>query len=63
MNIQDNWKQTALHRAVLQNQLEVVKVLIRNGADKNVKDNNGRTPLEKAESEGRTSIVKYLASI
>ena len=63
VNIQDNWNQTALHRAVYRNQLQIVQVLMKNGADKNVKDDKGLTPLDKAITEGKTSIAEYLSSL
>lgn len=39
------WVQTALHKAVQEKQGEIVKLLISIGADVNVKDGDGRTPL------------------
>jgi ankyrin repeat protein len=39
---------------------EVVKVLLKHGADVNAKDNEGITPLAMAKDLGRTEIEKIL---
>lgn len=46
--------------AVGGNKLDIVKILIQNGANKNLKDENSKTPLEWAKILHKTSIVKYL---
>ena len=45
MNLYNEEWQTALHVAVMYNQMESVKVLAMNGADLNVKDGSGNTSL------------------
>lgn len=40
---------TALHYGVVAGNLEVVELLLKNGADPNVKDNSGHIPLDYAE--------------
>jgi ankyrin repeat protein len=37
-------------------------LLLTNGADKEVKDNQGRTPLKIAEEKGHQEIVELLLS-
>jgi len=60
MNIPDKNGQTALHRAVITNQSDTVKILLVNGADCNKKDIQNRTPLHHAVISGNTEIVKLL---
>jgi len=48
INATDDRNNTALHWAVGQMRLEAVKLLVENGADKSLKDNFGRTPLDAA---------------
>jgi len=40
--------------------LEVVKLLLEHGADPNVKNRDGKTPLHNAASEGHLEVVKLL---
>ncbi|MHB1142055.1 MAG: ankyrin repeat domain-containing protein [Sulfuricaulis sp.] len=51
---------TALHRAVEQNQLEVIQLLIERGADINAETSYGITPLVLAATTGRESAVRLL---
>lgn len=48
MNIGDYDKRTPLHVAVSQNHLEIVQFLLDNGANPNVYDRWGATPLNDA---------------
>ena len=51
---------TRLHRAVIDNNLELVKELISEGIDVNMIDNGGNTAFELAVLEDREDIVDYL---
>jgi ankyrin repeat protein len=53
-------KETPLHIASVFGNFEAVKILIKNGADVNVLNNNGSNPLHYAASRGRLEIVKLL---
>ena len=51
---------TVLHEAIERNALDIVKVLIENGADIEAKNSNKYTPLHMAAKQGQTEIVEYL---
>nr|XP_039251264.1 histone-lysine N-methyltransferase EHMT1-like [Styela clava] len=53
-------QRTALHEAVARDSLEIVHLLVTAGADVNVHDEDGKTPLFYAEQQNRLDIVKYL---
>ena len=63
VNARDTFGRTALHYACSAGQLELVKVLIENGADVNQKNNGGETPLIKACAFGEVLIVEYLLTL
>jgi ankyrin repeat protein len=42
--------------------LEIVKILVESGADKEAKDNTDWTPLQWAQKRRHISIVDYLKS-
>ena len=48
VNKQDNFGNTPLHIAVINNQIEIVNVLLENNAKANIPNNNGWTPLHTA---------------
>ena len=48
VNAQDDDKWSALHYATQNYYTEIVKLLIKNNADVNIKDSNGNTPLSNA---------------
>lgn len=52
--------QCLLHYAVLNNQVDIVKLLIKAGSVINLRDSNGNTPLILAARSGHTDIVKFL---
>ncbi|KAJ8268874.1 hypothetical protein COCON_G00114810 [Conger conger] len=51
---------TALHIASLAGQGEVVKILVKRGADINSQSQNGFTPLYMAAQENHLDVVRYL---
>jgi len=56
----DIWHYTPLHHAAEQGNIALVKVLLDNGADKEIKDDQGRTPLKIAEEKGHKEIADLL---
>jgi hypothetical protein len=52
--------ETPLHIASVFGNFEAVKILIENGADVNVLNNNGSSPLHYAASRGRLDIARLL---
>lgn len=59
-NLQDNWGQTALHKAVNSSSLKTLELLLKHKADINIKNNNGYTPLQLAVAESRLNKLKLL---
>lgn len=53
----------ALHEAVLTGNLDVVKLLIKYGADVHQRDEDGWTPLHMACSDGYPHIARYLLAM
>merc|ERR1712050_545219 len=51
---------TALHQAVLDNNLTVVKILIGHGSEINQQDEDSWTPLHAACANGAADIAKFL---
>lgn len=51
---------TPLHDAVWGNNPEAAKLLMERGAKTDIKNKEGQTPLEKAQSEGKAALVKVL---
>jgi ankyrin repeat protein len=51
-----------IHGAVLFNQVEMVRWLLNHGADRNLKDYDGRTPLERATENKQQEMVEILKS-
>lgn len=52
-----------LHRAIMDNDLDLVKKLISEGVDVSMIDNGGNTPFELAVLEDRDEIVDYLLTV
>lgn len=55
--------ETCLHAAAYAGSLELVKDLVRRGADPNARDNNGNIPLDLARRQSTPDVVAFLASI
>lgn len=53
---------TPLHVAAENGHLEVVKILVAHGADRNTRNPEGKTPLDLAVSKGHQDIVAFLRS-
>jgi hypothetical protein len=51
---------TALWMAAYRGYLTIVEMLVSGGADIDIADNEGTTPLEAARDLGHISVVKYL---
>ena len=51
---------TPLHYAVAANNVNAVKLLLQYNANKNIRNLDGQTPLEKARREGKDEIAKLL---
>lgn len=61
VNVQDETRNTALHHAVAEAQLDVVNVLLKHAKlDINARNNAGETPLHLAGSKGRQKIAALL---
>ncbi len=58
----DIWYYTPLHHAAEQGNKALVKVLLENGADIEIKDDQGRTPLRIAKEKGHKDIINLLRS-
>lgn len=50
---------TALHQAVLENSLDLIKLLLENKANVNSYDEDSWTPIHAAASMGYYDVVKY----
>ena len=55
-------KQSALHAAAFYGQLDCARLLVEAGADRSLRDGGGKTPHDRAESEGHAEIAALLAS-
>jgi len=60
VNAVDLFGQTVLHWAVIGKNKAIIKKLLKNGADKNAKDNFNKTPLDLAVERKNEEIVKIL---
>lgn len=60
LNQKDGFGYTALHLACDRGKLEIVRVLLKHGADQTVKDADGLTALELAKTCGHDQIVSAL---
>lgn len=59
LNTPDSQGNTPLHLAVLENDIEMIKLLIHHGADVNATDAQSNTPLHLAIKQGYLDLVPY----
>lgn len=60
VSLGDYDNRTALHVAVSNGHLECAQFLVQMGADLNIKDRWGNSPLDEAIRENRTEIADFL---
>jgi ankyrin repeat protein len=63
INYQDEYEDSILHNAVKYKKIEIVEYLLENGADVNIEENDGQTPLFNAaihNNDGDMTITKLL---
>jgi ankyrin repeat protein len=60
VNAQNNYNSTPLHLASEAGHVGVVRILLECGADQNMQDLVGRTPLQRTSPEGPRDIVQLL---
>jgi len=56
------FEQTPLHKAVIRGNLDIVKLLIKYGADPSLVDEKNESPLDYAKDENEEEIIKYLVA-
>ena len=56
-------RDTALHCASAKGRVEVIKLLVEHGADKEAKDADGATPLHLAAFNGHVEAIKLLVQL
>jgi uncharacterized protein len=60
VNAQDDYENTSLTRAAESGHLEVVRLLLENGANPNLRDEFDKTPLELAEENGHFEVAEFV---
>jgi ankyrin repeat protein len=60
MNAASEIQGTPLHIAVASGHRDIVELLVTRGADVNVKDRMGQTPLDMAKQKRQTEIIDLL---
>ena len=60
VNVSDNYGQTPLHFAAYHNETEIIKILLENGANPNLKNKNGKTPIHLLAMYGPAKSMKVL---
>jgi ankyrin repeat protein len=63
INSKNYEKQTLLHIAAAKRDVKFVRMLLLHGADKNLQDMGGLTPLHSAEKAKNSAVVELLAGI
>lgn len=61
VNLKDVSGLTPLHYAVLSNSPEIIKILLQNGADSSIRDNNRMTPLQYSREKVSITQSKLTA--
>jgi len=59
-NVRDNYGDTPLHDAAKFGHTKVVEILLEGGADKSIKNNEGKDALSLAQGHGKHVIVELL---
>lgn len=54
---------TPLHEAAGHGHIEIVRILVKNGADPRIKDSRGETVVQRAKWSKHFQIVEYLQSL
>jgi ankyrin repeat protein len=62
VNTTGEFEQTPLHLAVSCNNLEIVKLLLKFGADSNIVDERNLRPIDYAMDEKNEKIINYITS-
>ncbi|MGM9898974.1 MAG: ankyrin repeat domain-containing protein [Bacilli bacterium] len=62
-NATSEFEQTPLHKAVITGNLDIIKLLVKSGADFNLVDEKNLTPFDYAMDEGEQSIINYLKDL
>ena len=57
VNAKDNWSWTPLHEACLKNKIDVILVLVQNGADLKIKNSDGKIPLDLNPSNENVKAI------
>ncbi len=60
VNLQNDFKMTALHLSVINDKINHARILLKNFADVDLQDKNGNTPLHIAVMKNRVDFVKLL---
>ncbi|WVQ64184.1 uncharacterized protein L199_002346 [Kwoniella botswanensis] len=63
VHLRDEFGYTPLHLAADRGHIEMTKLLLRYGADRDAEDEDSQTPLQLAEISGRDEIVKLLRPV
>jgi len=58
VNIQNEMKESSLHRAACNGHMDTALMLLDNNADAEIQDKDRKTPLDKAASSGRAQLVE-----
>jgi uncharacterized protein len=63
VNTKGNFKETPLHVAAIQNDIESIRILVSAGADINASGENGYTPLHEAVEQGNFEATCLLLEL